>query len=136
MSRESVVHVLLALDILTALAHADDPTGTISGTVHDPSGAPILRARVLASNTSTGLNRETLTAADGGFVFPLVPVGPYIVSVQAPGFRRFEQRQVTITTDVNVTVPVVLQVGDVAETVTIEAQAGFGETPSGTLWQG
>ena len=87
------------------------------------------------TNTATGLNRETSTASDGGFVFPLVPVGPYTVSAEAPGFRRFEQRGVTVATDVNATVRVVLQVGDVAETVTVEAHAGLVETRSGTLGQ-
>jgi len=57
------------------------------------------------------------------------------VSVEAPGFRRFEQREVTVTTDVNVTVPILLQVGDVTETVTVDAKASLVETRSGTLGQ-
>jgi hypothetical protein len=133
MSRQIVIWVFLSLLLIPA--HAADPTGTISGTVLDSSGAPIPKARVTAANTATGLSRETLTASDGGFVFPLVPVGPYTVSAEAPGFRRFMQRNVTIATDVNVTVPVLLQVGDVAETVTVEARAGLVETRSGTLGQ-
>jgi hypothetical protein len=135
MSRQIVVCVFLSLAVMLTPAHAADPTGTISGTVLDSSGAPIPKARVVAANTGTGLSRETLTASDGGFVFPLVPVGPYTLSAEAPGFRRFMQRNVTITTDVNVTVPIVLQLGDVTETVTVEAQAGLVETRSGTLGQ-
>ena len=135
MNRQSIAWIFLVLPALLAPARAADPTGTISGTVLDPSSAPVPKARVVATNTATGLNRETLAATDGGFVFPLVPVGPYTISVEAPGFRRFEQRSVIITTDVNVTVPVVLQVGDVAETVTVEARASLVETRSGTLGQ-
>ena len=126
MSRQIVIWVFLSLLLIPV--HAADPTGTISGSVLDSSGAPIPKARVTATNTATGLSRETVTASDGGFVFPLVPVGPYTVSAEAPGFRRFMQRNITIATDVNVTVPVLLQVGDVAETVTVEARAGLVET--------
>ena len=135
MSRQIVVWVVLSLAVLLPAAFAADPTGTISGTVLDSSGAPVPKARVVATNTGTGLSRETTTASDGGFVFPLVPVGPYTIAAEAPGFRRFMQRNVTITTDVTVTMPVVLQVGDVTETVTVEAKAGLVETRSGTLGQ-
>src|SRR5438270_6053954 len=128
MNRQIVVRILLSLAFLPAASRAADPTGTISGTVLDSSGAPVPRARVVAANTATRLSRETLTASDGGFVFPLVPVGPYTVSAEAPGFRRFEQRNVTITTDVNVTVPISLQLGDVSETITVEARASLVET--------
>ena len=135
MSRQFIVWMFLGLSVLMAPSYAADPTGTISGTVVDSSGAPVPTARVITVNTATGLSRETNTASDGGFVFPLVPVGPYTVSVEAAGFRRFQQRNITIATDVNVTVPVTLQVGDVAETVTVEARAGLVETRSGTLGQ-
>src|SRR3954447_24022056 len=119
MRRQIAIWSLLAFALHPTAARAADPTGTISGTVLDSSGAPVPRARVAATNTATGLSRETLTASDGGFVFPLVPVGPYNVSAEATGFRRFEQRNITITTDVNVTVPISLQLGDVTETITV-----------------
>src|ERR1051326_7400170 len=67
---------------------AADPTGTIAGTVLDPSGAAIVGAKVTATNINTGLKREATTASDGGYVFPLVPVGVYSVTVEAQGFRR------------------------------------------------
>jgi len=135
MNRQTVACIFLALATLLGPMRAADPAGTISGSVLDPSSAPVPKARVTVTNTATGLNRETLTASDGGFVFPLVPVGPYTVSVQAPGFRRFEQRGVTVLTDVSATVAVVLQVGDVAETVTVQGQAALVETRSGALGQ-
>src|SRR5260370_25693220 len=91
--------------------HAADRTGTIGGTVVDRSGAPIPKIRIIATNTGTGLSRETQTAVDGGFVFPVLPVGPYTLAVEAPGFRRFEQRGITVAANVNVAVPVILQGG-------------------------
>lgn len=120
---------------LLAPLYAADPTGSIAGTVVDPTNAPVPKARITATNTGTGLNRETLTASDGGFVFPLLPVGIYNVGVEVPGFRRFEQRAVRVTADASVTVPVTLQVGDLAEAVTVEAHAELVETRSGALGQ-
>ena len=69
MSRQIVVWVVLSLAVLLPAAFAADPTETISGTVLDSSGAPVPKARVVATNTGTGLSRETTTASDGGFVF-------------------------------------------------------------------
>src|SRR5580693_9068007 len=99
MNRQTAAWIFLTLPAFFGPMRAADPAGTISGSVLDSSSAPVPRARVTVTNTATGLNRETLTASDGGFVFPLVPVGPYIVSVEAPGFHRFEQRGLTVATD-------------------------------------
>ncbi|HYM09888.1 MAG TPA: TonB-dependent receptor [Bryobacterales bacterium] len=126
---------VVVLLIFALRLSAAEPTGSIAGTVLDSSGAPIAKARIGATNTATGLNREALSATDGGYVFPLLPVGPYSVTVEAPGFRRFEQRGITVTADANVNLPVTLQVGEVTETVTVEAQAALVETRSGTLGQ-
>jgi len=116
-------------------AFAADPAGTIAGNVLDSSGAIVASAKVVATNTRTGLNRETQTGTDGAFVFPLIPAGPYNLTVQAPGFRRFEQRGIIVATDASVTVPVTLQVGDVTETVSVDANASLVETRSGALSQ-
>src|SRR5262249_45177645 len=121
--------------LLTVVLFGADPTGSIGGSVLDPSGAAVPKVRILVTNTATSLNRETLTATDGGFVFPVLPVGPYTVAVEAPGFRRFEQRGIVVAANVNVTVPVILQVGETSDTVTVEAKAALVETRAGTLGQ-
>lgn len=112
---------------------AADPTGTIAGTVADPSGASVVGAKVTVVAPATGLSRSAVSAADGGYVFPLVPVGAYTVSVEAPGFRRFEQRGIAVKTDGSTTVPVTLQIGATSDTVTVESSAEMVETRSGAL---
>jgi hypothetical protein len=127
---------LTSLLLLVAmLAAAADPTGTIAGTVADPSGAAVAGAKVTAINPATGLSRETTTSADGGYVFPLIPAGTYNVVVEISGFRRFEQRGVDVKVNSNSTVDVTLQLGATSESVTVDANAEMVDTRSGTLAQ-
>ncbi|MBV8809970.1 MAG: TonB-dependent receptor [Acidobacteriaceae bacterium] len=123
----------LVLFLVPAALWAADPTGTIAGTVSDPSGAAIVGARVVATNVNTALTRETTTAADGGYVFPLLPVGFYTVQAEAPGFQRYEQRGIEVRTDQSVSVPIGLKIGSSSQTVTVQSNAEMVQTQSGTL---
>jgi hypothetical protein len=113
--------------------HGAEPTGTIAGTVLDPSQAAVPGAKVTATALSTGLTRTTSSGADGGYVFPLLPVGLYSVDVEAQGFRRFEQKGIQVQADQSATVTLNLQIGSSTETVSVEANAELVETRSGTL---
>ena len=62
--------VILSLVCLCVSLQAADPTGTIAGTVQDPSGSAVSNARVTATALATGFTRETMSKADGGYVFP------------------------------------------------------------------
>jgi hypothetical protein len=125
--------VLLCALWLTAPIFPADPTGTIAGTVLDPSGAAVVGANVTATALATALTRKTVSAADGGYVFPLLPVGLYALTIEAPGFRRFEQRGIQVEADKSSTVPVSLQIGAATETVSVEANAELVETRAGAL---
>src|SRR5207248_118449 len=127
------LRLLTLFSVLGFAAWAQQPTGTITGTVSDPSGAAIVGAKVLATNLNTGLSRNTTTANDGGYVFPLVPVGFYSVTVEAQGFRHFEQRGVEVRTDESARVAVSLQIGSATQSVTVEANAQMVQTQSGAL---
>src|SRR5205085_5975349 len=66
-------------------------TGEIRGIVKDPSEAIIVGAQVVALMPSASIERRAVTDATGEFTIPTVPVGTYIVRVQHPGFKTFEQ---------------------------------------------
>ena len=110
-----------------------DPTGTIAGSVGDPTGAMVGAAKVVVTNLGTGLKREATTATDGGFLVPLLPVGFYSVSVEAQGFRRLEQRGIEVRTDESVSVQLKLELGSSQQSVTVESGAEMVETRSGAL---
>ena len=115
----SFLTLALALAVFpAATALAQVPYGGITGTIRDVSAAGVPRATVLIVNSDTGQAREVLSSDRGDYAAPDLPPGTYRVAVEAAGFRRTEQSvQVRVGT-ANV-VDLTLQVGNVAETVTV-----------------
>jgi hypothetical protein len=126
---------VLFLLFCALVVRAADPAGAIAGTITDPTGAVVAGAKITATASATGLTRSTASGDAGEYLFPFLPVGLYSISVDKPGFKRFEQRGVQVKTDSTSPVEVVLQLGSATDTVTVEANAQMVETRSGTLSQ-
>jgi len=107
--------------------------GTILGTVTDDSGAIIRGASVVAHQTATGLTRTEHTNEAGEYSIPQLPVGPYIVSVEQPGFKKTERTGIELQVDDKLRIDVVLPVGQLTETVAVEATSPVVSTDSATL---
>jgi len=108
-------------------------TGTILGTVADPSGAAIANARITATNEDTAFERSTQSLADGSYLIPLLPIGPkYKVVVEAPGFKSFTQSGIELLLNQNVRIDVRVQVGVTTESVQVNGQAPLVDTQSAT----
>src|SRR5437588_869179 len=87
----------LAVTLLYPLLLQAEVTGTVSGTVSDPSGAAVGDANITLQNADTGLVRRVKTDNSGRFEFLSVPVGEnYSVQVQAPGFRTATQTAIKL----------------------------------------
>jgi hypothetical protein len=106
--------------ILVGLGTAQAPTGSIAGVVRDPSGAAVPEAQVELVNKSTGLSRTVMTSAQGDFSFPALPAGGYEISVEAPGFQS-TIRQAEVEAGTTTTADLTLHVGDVKDSVTVDA---------------
>src|SRR5215468_11214893 len=115
-----------------AFAQARD-TASLFGSITDAQGAVVPSAHVSVVNTATGLSRTALTDSSGGFNFPLLPVGSYNLSVEQTGFRKYERRNILLQANENIGVNAALDVGNVQETVTVEATAAQVDTRSATL---
>ena len=124
--RRSIFCGLLVL--LTATASMAQATAQLSGTVTDPSGGVLPGAAVIATQTDIGFKREVVTDADGFFSLPGIPVGPYKLEVTLQGFRTSVQTGIVLQVNDNQQVPIVLPLGDVAETITVEAATQLVET--------
>jgi len=94
-------------------------TGTIVGTVTDPSGAAVPRANVAATNIGTGLSRSVECNGEGEYRIELLPVGQYYVEVNAPGFRKVVQKNIALQVNQTARVDVSLPVGETSERVEI-----------------
>src|SRR5690242_396929 len=71
-------------------------TGTIRGTVKDPSGASVPAAKVTATNEATQVTRSSTTDKDGDFTLVELAVGQYTVTIEAGGFRKFVARGISV----------------------------------------
>src|SRR4051812_25137403 len=105
-------------------------TAQISGTVKDQSGAVLPGVEITATQTGTGAARTAVTNETGSFVLPSLPLGPYRVEAGLPGFRTFVQTGIVLQVGSSATVNAVLEVGQVAETVEVQANASQVETRS------
>jgi len=82
--RFTVVVLLVFCSVMTAKAQTI--TGSVNGTVTDPSGAVIANARVTATNVDTGIATPTTTNSDGIYNTRFLQIGTYKVTIEAPGF--------------------------------------------------
>lgn len=108
-------------------------TGSINGNVRDQSGAFISGAEVKVTQTDKQLTRSAVTDSQGAFVFTSLPVGPYTLSVQKDGFSPYRQTGIVLSVAQAVFLPVTLQLGKVAETVNVSADASMVETTTSAL---
>lgn len=97
-------------------------TGSIQGTVTDPTGAVVPGATVTATNVATGVNTISKTTSSGVFALTALQPGEYTVTVAASGFHTLQQQHVIV--DALETVPVnpKLQLGATTQSVVVEAQ--------------
>lgn len=107
----------------SVFVQAQTDRGTITGTVKDASGAVIVGAKVTATNTATGIASETITSGAGVYTIPQIKAGVYRVTVEQTGFKKFIQEGVTVPLGQTVRVDAALQVGEVSQSVEIQAEA-------------
>src|SRR5262245_301871 len=99
-----------------------DTSTSIRGLVTDTTGAAVPGAKVVIQNTGTGEERSTVSDSSGSYSFPSVVPGRYDISVSHPGFKRGEVKNRVAQVSQPAQVDVVLQVGEVSESVTVSAE--------------
>ena len=118
-----VVFVSLAFALVCApSAFGQSDRGSITGTVTDPGGAVVQGARVVATSLSTGETREAVTTGEGGYTLPQLKAESYRVTVEAQGFKSVTFEDVKVAVQVTRTLDVQLEIGAVADVVTVTAE--------------
>src|SRR6266581_2352735 len=131
MRRKTDLHVLVRVGTAivglialgSCLVFAQGSTGTISGVVHDSSGAVIPGVTVTAKHIDSGLTRSAVSRETGGYNFQLLPVGAYEITTELPGFKQEIRRGINLVVGQEAVVNVTLEVGTVSETITVTGEA-------------
>lgn len=121
--------VLLAASLLSSALYAQSvSTSQIAGTVQDSTGLAVPNAQVTVTQTDTGASRSAESGADGAYLLPNLPAGPYRLEVKKDGFSTYVQSGIVLQVNTNPTIDVTLKVGAVTEQVVVEAAASMVET--------
>ena len=110
-------------------------TGTIRGTITDPSGAAVPNATVTATATNTGLTRTAASNDSGIFVFPALPIGAYSLKIEAKGFATQQRPGITLITGQTIDLPIALSVGTQNTEITVTSVAQQIQTTTSTVAQ-
>jgi hypothetical protein len=109
-------------------AYAQEVSAGITGRITDPSGGSIVGAKVVAKDVDRGTEWPTTTNEEGIYAFPRVPVGRYSLRVEASGFKTAVQSDITLEINQRARIDMTMQVGGVAETVTVSGEAALLQT--------
>ena len=110
-------------------------TAQISGTIHDASGAVLPGVEITATQTETGIARTTITNETGFYVLPSLPLGRYRLEAALAGFRTFVQTGILLQVNSSIAINATLEVGQVAQSIEIQANAAQVETRSSGVGQ-
>ena len=129
------VSVVLSIAVWALTARpvwAQITTGTLSGSVRDAQGAVVPGATVTLVSAVRGTTTDTQTSTDGDFVFPNVTAGTYLVRVTMDGFKTLERPGVVVSPgDRALLQTLTIEVGALAETVTVQADTQIVQASSG-----
>jgi hypothetical protein len=116
----------------TASSFAQTTSGSISGSVLDATQARVPNAIVTATEEDKRFSLTTKTDPEGRFVFPIVQAGRYAISAESPGFKKTERRDVILQGNEKLFIGTLqMEVGTVAESIEVNAQAVQLQTESG-----
>ncbi|HUA92583.1 MAG TPA: carboxypeptidase regulatory-like domain-containing protein [Terracidiphilus sp.] len=125
--------VLVALGVASPLFAQS--TGTIRGTVTDPSGAAIAKSTVTATDANTGIKRTEATNESGIFVFPDLPIGSYALKISATGFTTQDRPALQLLTGQVIDLTIALSVGSQTQEITVTSETQQIETSTSTVAQ-
>lgn len=125
--------VLALLLTATTVFAQGGATSTLAGAVQDSSGAAVPGATVVVKNNATGATFESVTTDAGTFTVPALNAGSYTVTVTLQGFKTFVANDVRVNAGTPASIRAVLEVGGLAETVTVQGGAEIIQTQSSTV---
>jgi hypothetical protein len=136
--RPYILRGLLTVAFLCAVSlsvrvNAQQATALIAGTVRDTSSAVVVGAKVTLKNSQTGVGRNAMSDKDGAYLFTLVPIGEYELTVEQRGFETYVHKGITLEINQNARLDVSLSVGAASQVVEVSGDVTQVDTVSATL---
>jgi hypothetical protein len=131
----SLAALALALFVCAPVADAQDFRGGITGRITDAQGGRLPGATVTATHVATNVASTSTTDSAGDYSLPYLPTGTYRLTVELSGFKKVVRDGIEVRIGDRLSIDVPLQVGQVEETVTVQAETPLLETRSGSAGQ-
>ena len=132
-----VVGIVFCLTFLgTNRAVAQQATAQIAGTIRDATHAIVVGAKVTLRDAGTNISRTTTSNKDGDYLFTLVPIGTYELSVEQRGFSKYVRRGITLEINQNARLDIDLKVGSENQVIEVIGDVTQVDTVSSTLGKG
>jgi hypothetical protein len=122
-----------SLLLVAPAAQAQVVTGTLLGTVYDPSGRVLPNVEVMATLVDRDLQRSTKTSESGGYELGFLPTGKYRITATYAGFKAQTQENVEVRIDQRLRIDFTLQLGAVSEQITVTAEVPLVNSDSSNL---
>src|SRR5262245_61940864 len=115
---------LLSIAVLgITLCSAQVNRGTLTGLINDQSGAVVPGVKVTAIHVETGTSTSTVASESGSYTMPALQTGLYRLEFEAPSFKKGVRTQVELAAGATLRQDMTLEIGSVAESVSVEAKA-------------
>src|SRR5947208_4680297 len=124
------VWFMVCLSVVPAVAQTQ---ASISGVIHDPTGAVITGVTVTVTNPATNFVRSAIANEAGVYNLPGLQPGRYNIKVELPGFRTITQNDVELQVQQSARLDFTLQVGQLSETVEVSGAAALIATENATV---
>ncbi len=126
---------LVVLFALAVSVFAQSQTGRITGNISDPSGAAIPNVEVTATDQDTGVPTKGVSSSTGVYAIPFLPPGRYRIEVSHAGFKKYERPNFVLATSEVLPLDIQLELGNITETVSVEATAPLLESTTSEVGQ-
>jgi len=127
------VSLLSAVLSCASLGFGQTGLATVTGTVTDPTGAPVANAPIVVHSLDTGSNFEGASSTTGNYTVTQLPVGDYELSVTVSGFKKYTHTKFHLAAGQTMGEDVALQVGQTSESITVSAETSLLQTESSEL---
>ncbi len=135
MTLRRVLCLLAALLVTAGFIYAQSFTATVRGTVADQSSAVVPGTKIVVTESDRGTTFSTVADEQGRYSLAALPPGSYVLTAEAPGFKKFSSGKFTLLVQQQATVDVAMTVGDVSTTVEVTGSAALLNTTMSNLGQ-